>query len=43
MFLYRLMSVDMDINAGTRDEHLPVSCEGGYLSYGDYCGTYFKD
>ena len=25
------------------DEHLPVSCEGCYLSYGDFCGTYFKD
>ena len=25
------------------EENLPVSCEGCYLSYGDFCGTYFND
>ena len=24
-------------------EHLPVSCKGCYLFFGDFVGTYFKD
>ena len=33
----------MATNTVHLDEHLSVSFEGCYLSYGDFCETYFKD
>ena len=37
------VTFNMATNESGRIEELPQSCQGCYLSYGDFVGTYFND